>query len=199
MIEQEYKWQARGQADFVKFKQALTDTDFRKSLSKVFIMDSYFDDAQGTLAAQKAVLRLRSADGVYEAVYKTASEIKNGFVKRREETFPIFAKSHTRALSQFKGLVHKNWPALGPVKQLFIIKNKRQILLLESPSFAAEVCFDDCNILVGEKNIKMFEIEMELKKGDAAQLAELAQRLTKASGLNYAQVSKVATAFKNLC
>jgi inorganic triphosphatase YgiF len=40
---------------------------------------------------------------------------------------------------------------------------------------------------------------MELKKGDAAMLAELAQRLTKASGLNYAQVSKVATAFKNLC
>ena len=199
MIEQEYKWQARTPADFVKFKKALQDTDFRKSLSNILIMDSYFDDAQGTLAAKKAVLRLRSANGVYEAVYKTASEIKNGFVKRREETFPIFAKSHTRALSQFKGLVRKNWPVLGPVKQLFIIKNKRQVLLLESPSFSAEVCFDDCNILVGEKNIKMFEIEMELKKGDAAMLAELAQRLTKASGLNYAQVSKVATAFKNLC
>ena len=199
MIEQEYKWQAKTPADFVKFKHALTDTDFRKSLSNILIMDSYFDDAQATLAAKKAVLRLRSANGVYEAVYKTASEIKNGFVKRREETFPIFAKSHTRALSQFKGLVRKNWPALGPVKQLFIIKNKRQVLLLESPSFSAEVCFDDCNILVGEKNIKMFEIEMELKKGDAAMLAELAQRLTKASGLNYAQVSKVATAFKNLC
>ena len=199
MIEQEYKWQARTPADFIKFKKALQDTDFRKSLSNILIMDSYFDDAQATLAAKKAVLRLRSANGVYEAVYKTASEIKNGFVKRREETFPIFAKSHTRALSQFKGLVRKNWPALSPVKQLFIIKNKRQVLLLESPSFSAEVCFDDCNILVGEKNIKMFEIEMELKKGDAAMLAELAQRLTKASGLNYAQVSKVATAFKNLC
>ena len=71
--------------------------------------------------------------------------------------------------------------------------------MLESPSFSAEVCFDDCNILVGEKNIKMFEIEMELKKGDAEQLAELAQKLTQESGLNYAQVSKVATAFKNLC
>lgn len=199
MIEQEYKWQAKTPADFIKFKHALTDTDFRKSLSKVLIMDSYFDDAQGTLAAQKAVLRLRSTDGEYEAVYKTASEIKNGFVKRREETFPIFAKSHTRALSQFKGVAHKNWPALGPVKQLFIIKNKRQILLLESPVLTVEVCFDDCNILVGAKNIKMFEIEMELKKGDAAMLAELAQKLTKASGLNYAQVSKVATAFKNLC
>lgn len=196
--EQEFKWQAKNPADFAKFKHALHNYDFKIDISPRLIVDSYFDDEQGTMSAQKAVLRLRSTDGVYEATFKTASKIQNGFVNRKEENTPIFAKSHTRALSQFKAILHKKYPQVGRPVQLFMIKNKRKVLNLESRSFTAEVCFDDCNILAGEKNIKMYEIEMEFKNGNPDEFKAFAAQITKQAGLKFAEISKVATAFKNL-
>lgn len=199
MLEREYKWQAHGHADFFKLQKALQNTGLKLRFARSLITDSYFDNAEGKLSSEKSALRLRSVNGSYELTLKTSSSIKNGFAVRKEETVPLYAKSHTRASAQFFAEVRQRRPDLGRISELFLIKNKRESVFLENPLFNAEVCFDDFNILAAGKNQKMYEIEMEFKGGDFEKFAEFAQKLEKENGLKAVQISKVASAYKLLC
>lgn len=196
--EQEYKWQVRGKMGLLAFKKTILSLDFKKETSKLFIFDSYFDDAARTLGAAKTALRLRSTDGEYEITVKKASDITDGLASRNEETYTLSQKSHTRAMKQLKYFFRTYWPELDAPKQIFIIKNHRESILLSSKTLTAEISLDDCNILVGEKNIKMYEAELEFKDGSFDEFQELAKYITEQTGCPYATVSKVATAVKNL-
>jgi inorganic triphosphatase YgiF len=197
-IETEYKWQARDAGGFAKMKKALEDKDFKKRASKVFIVDSYFDDDKGALRADRIALRLRYAGGRYEVTVKGAAQIKDGLAKRSEQTLQIDAKSSAEAMECLRAAFRKLRPGLKGPGRLFVIKNKREILTLESKTLLAEMAFDDCNIITPSKNTKFYEIEMEFKKGKTREFAALAAYLTETTKLTYAVKSKVATAAENL-
>ncbi|MDR0953147.1 MAG: CYTH domain-containing protein, partial [Elusimicrobiota bacterium] len=195
---EEYKWQAKNQGDFDKLKTALASTGLKATPVKLLIFDSYFDSPNGELSKNKTALRLRSCSGLYEITLKSKTAIKNGMACRSEDTITLGKISKTKAFALFKQFFRENWPGLGFPKQLFIIKNKRELFLLTSKTLSAELAFDNCNILVKDKNIKLFEIELEYKDGSREEFNKLAKTLSQISGLEFAKISKVATAVKYL-
>lgn len=197
-IEQEYKWQALGRGDLQNVKNTVLKFDLKHNTQKLLILDSYYDDDQKTLNKSKTALRLRTYGSNFEVTIKSATKIVNGLAKREEDTLPLNAKSFTSAMSQFRGIFHKLLPDSGKPCKLFTIKNRREIIELYNENLKAELCLDNCDIILPAKTIKFYEIELELKKGLPSAFEQLAKEIQQTCGLKPAQISKVATAMANM-
>ncbi len=197
-LEQEYKWQAAGRADLQNVKRAVMRLDIKHNLEQLLILDSYYDDEQQTLNKTKTALRLRTYGSNFEVTVKSATKIVNGLAKREEDTLPLRAKSFTAAMGQFKAIFHKLLPQSGKPCKLFTIKNRREVIELANQYLKAELCLDNCDIILPSKTIKFYEVELELKKGSAQAFAELAKEIEQTCALKPAKISKVATALVNM-
>jgi inorganic triphosphatase YgiF len=197
IIEREYKWHAQDKDDFKKVLRVLRALPFKRARRKEFITDEYFDDEEGSFRADKTALRLRKINRKFEITLKGKSAISKGFAARSEETIRLRVSGDREARARFCVFFAKIRAGGHPLK-IFTIKNKRRVIELKAAGFNAQASFDDCDIITPSKTVKLYEIELELKKGSASVLSRVAEQISRGTGLAYAKISKVATATSNL-
>lgn len=194
--EIEFKWEANRPRAFYKMQRAVFSSGVHVlPVQNLKITDTYLDTPMRDFEKQKIAFRVRCANHNWEATFKTRTEIVHGKAVRREETLKIpGVKSLTQALEFLRR--KKMWKDLcvDNLQPLFVLKNYRQTQAVTWHQMQAELAFDTCEVLVCGRRVFFKEIELEHKKGAAKNFEELAEQLTRASGLKEAQISKVKTA-----
>jgi len=186
--EYEFKWAAGNPSDFKIFLDALRGEARLGRPARRIIKDIYFDSASKYYSKNKISCRLRRENKKFILTLKGASEIVGGLASRREKNFRLKSVNAAEAKKEMlKFLPDKN------IKKIFTILNKRTCYKIKK-SFEAEICFDNFVINAGGKKRRMFEIEMELKKGQKNIFKKFARRVSKKINLKFAKISKVKTA-----
>lgn len=197
-METEFKWEANAARAFGRMTAALRAVVPQTNISterRLDIQDVYLDHFPHTFEKQKIAFRIRNVNGVWEATFKTRTELKNGKAVRREETLSLPGISKLEEAVEFLNL-KKRWKGLNvqDLRPLFSIHNKRKVKDLLYKDARAELAFDSCEITVAGRRVLMKEIEMEYKSGARISFEVLAEKLTQISQLSYAKISKVKTA-----
>lgn len=198
-MEREFKWAVFSASDFARFRTALRNTlpaQHKLVCKPVHNRDYYLEDSAGSLSARKIALRLRNADGRWEATLKTKTELVDGQAVRKELTRALpgvhtldEALAKLRALKSFQGVKVRD------VNVRFEINNRRRTYLLHpSEKEMYEVAFDNFYILVPGRKLYMKEIELEFKKGTPTAFEAFAKTVGETAGLRRAKTSKVKTA-----
>ncbi|MDR0292266.1 MAG: CYTH domain-containing protein [Elusimicrobium sp.] len=190
--EYEFKWAAKTPRDFKIFLGALRGLARAGRPARRGIKDIYFDSAAKYYSENKISCRLRRENKKFILTLKGASEIVGGLASRGEKNFrlkSVNAAAAKKEMLQF--LPDKN------IKKIFTVTNKRTVYKIKK-SFEAEICFDDFFINAGGRKRRMFEIEMELKKGRKNIFKNFARRIAGKINLKFAKISKVKTALSML-
>jgi len=194
-VEMEYKWDANTPQTFGRAKRALHNLVKVKKTALLHISDVYMDHADLQFAKQCIAFRIRNTEGDWEATFKTRTKIKNGKAVRREETLPlVHVQTLQQALEQLAA--RKEWKGLD-VKNLvaqFALKNKRTLYEFDFKKTRLEMALDDVTILVCGRQVKMKEIELELKQGRVENFETFARLFVAQTRLLPMQMSKVKTA-----
>ncbi len=199
-IEVEYKLDANTPRAFAKVRHFLSTLPGPAPLAQILhIKDTYLDHDTYDLSAQKIALRVRNTDGRWEATFKTRTNVQNGKAVRREETLPL-PRAHTLAQALAQLSRRQVW---GPISLTnlvarFQICNKRTVYALIYQGCKLELALDNVTILVAGRQLKMKEIEIELKDTRVQSLEKFVQALQQHTGLKTATISKVKTAEKLL-
>lgn len=142
----------------------------------------YFDTPQKALNAQRIAYRVRREGNKYIATVKSGGSSKGGLHERRE--WNVEVKSCEGDISVFMDT--DIWPKLQevaasqPLAPLFVTAFKRLTLEISTNDGAViEVAADQGEILAGEKQSPILEIELELKSGEPGGLLKLGAELTK--------------------
>ena len=193
-VEIEYKLDANTPRAFEKVRRFLKSF-VHVAGTDLHIQDVYLDHANNDLSKQKIALRLRNTDGKWEATFKTRTEIKQGKAVRREETLPlVHAHNLPQALAQLGA--KRTWKGLRVTELIprFVIKNKRTIYDVIYQKSKLEISLDRVTILAAGRQLKMKEIEIELKAGLPVMLDQFVQVLMQHTKLKRTINSKVKTA-----
>lgn len=196
-LETEFKWEAQAPRAFMRMLLAVKRNTSQGSISApkiVRITDVYLDHANGLFEKQQLAFRVRHYGKIWEATFKTRTQLVNGKAVRREETQVLCVTNFRQALAQLN--TQKVWKKL-PVKglvPLFTIRNKRRVREISTKDFRAELAFDTCLIEAGKRQVAHKEIELELKQGSSWKFEQFVSNLTTQSKLPYATKSKVKTA-----
>lgn len=200
-LEIESKLDANSPRAFARAKQFLKKINPALMPKTLHIEDVYLDHPAGDLARAKIAFRVRNTDGKWEATFKTRTEIKNGKAVRREATLPLPGVHRlAQALTYLEQ--KKTWKkiVLHGLTPRFKIINKRQVCELKEGAALLEIALDDVTICANGRQLKMKEIEIELKRGSAKMLDRFVQLFKQKTQLQNAKISKVKTAemFLNL-
>ncbi|CAG9000150.1 MAG: hypothetical protein CENE_02140 [Candidatus Celerinatantimonas neptuna] len=153
----------------------------------------YFDTAERHLKKWRMGLRIRAGDEQNVQTIKTAGRNIGGLHERPEYN-QVIEGNHPQ-LARFEQL---SWPddiELDALEQqlipIFVTDFSRTTWLVDLDNETLIEVALDCGFLQsGEKQEPIQEIELELVKGDIAQLFYLAGRLTELSGLQLSSSSK---------
>ena len=158
------------------------------------ILDNvYFETPSRTLREMDMGLRVRRIDGQSTQTIKTSGTVIGGLHQRPEYNESI--EGLVPELARFK---NKIWPEHCDVKQLqevlaplFSTDFRRLHWLLEmQEGTLIELAYDCGKIVAGEAESRICEIELELIKGDEAQLFLLAQDISTLPQVRLGNVSK---------
>lgn len=200
-LEIESKLDANSPRAFARAEQFLKTINPALTAKSLHIQDVYLDHPTGDLARAKIALRVRNTDGKWEATFKTRTEIKNGKAVRQEATLPL-PDVHRLAQALTYLEQKKTWKkiALHGLTPRFKIINKRQVYELKEGTALLEIALDNVTICANGRQLKMKEIEIELKRGSAKMLDRFVQLFKQQTHLQNAKISKVKTAemFLNL-
>ncbi|GHA07848.1 CYTH and CHAD domain-containing protein [Oceanisphaera arctica] len=162
------------------------------------LANTYFDTADLALRKMDAGLRIRSQNGEMEQTVKLAGSQVGGLHQRPEYNVPLTV--HTPDLSLFPARI---WPeGVNPaqiqqsLQPLFSTDFLRRRWLLVIDGTEIELALDEGEVQAGDRREPIHELELELVKGDASQLFELAEVLVKEGGLRLGAVSKAKRGYQ---
>lgn len=191
----EYKWDANVKQSFTRAKQALRKLTNQYIQRVLRITDTYLDHATADFAKEHVAFRVRCVQNKWEATFKTCTAIKKGKAVRREETLSLpSVKNLQQALEVLTR--KQKWKGL-PVAHLqiqFTLVNKRIIYELKFENTCLELALDNVTMNVCGRQLKMKEIELELKQGSIQIFEKFANAFAKQTQLKPVQISKVKTA-----
>ena len=194
-LETEFKWEGSSPRSLARARQIFGTLGKLSLPAYLRICDTYLDHADERFAKEKIAFRVRKVNQKWEATFKTRSEIKNGKAVRREETLAL---PHVRNLAQALAFLtrKKMWKKLDAreLQKRFVLKNRRQSFNLAYKKCVAELALDNFCIFVCGREVKMKEIELELKRGSMQDFEELAAQFTAKSKFAFSDISKVRTA-----
>jgi triphosphatase len=158
------------------------------------IIDRYLDSDDWCLYRAGYTLRIRRAAGRFEATLKTRDEGASGLRSRREISQPM-PGHEAAALFATGGPVGERLRAVAgrrPVRDVSEIRTRRTTFDLVLDGLAAEVALDQTTIPLDgtEPPARLRRVEVEMRSGDAADLAPLVDRMREACGLAPATLSK---------
>lgn len=162
------------------------------------LANTYYDTAGLDLRRIGAGLRIRSQNGEMEQTVKLAGSQVGGLHQRPE--YNVALNVHNPDLSLFPASI---WPegadpqALQQALQpLFCTDFVRQRWLIELNGTEIELALDEGEVQAGERREPIFELELELVRGDASVLFELAEQLVQGGGLRLGAVSKAQRGYQ---
>ncbi|MBP5430494.1 MAG: CYTH domain-containing protein [Elusimicrobiaceae bacterium] len=198
-FETEYKLDANTPGAFMRARRFLQTLNLNAKPQLLQIKDTYLDHANRDLAAQKIALRVRNTDGKWETTFKTRTQIKQGKAVRQEETLPLPRVTNLKQALQFLEQ-KKQWKQLNvrALQVQFAIANKRTVYGFNYDGEKLEMALDDVTLRVCGRQLKMKEIEIELKGKNVSALDRFVQQFVRATKLKRMQISKVKTAEKLL-
>lgn len=163
------------------------------STKKQLLHNVYFDTARRLLRKMEIGLRVRSCNNRSVQTIKTAGRVIGGLHQRPEYNDPI--DGLRPELARFQD---KIWPDGCDIKQLeedlnpiFSTDFERYTWLIEmADDTLIEVAYDRGFIETNQGNMELCEVELELIKGDEAQLFLLAEEITLLPEVRLGNVSK---------
>ncbi|MDE9457441.1 inorganic triphosphatase [Xenorhabdus bovienii] len=157
----------------------------------------YFETPDNQLRRWDMGLRIRGFDGNYEMTIKTAGKVLGGLHQRPEFNVPLHHPELD--LAQFPAHI---WPKNTDITQLqdqltalFSTDFTREKWILNHGQSEIEVALDQGVIRSGHRTAAICEFELELKKGNVADILLLADKLALQEGLRLANKSKAARGY----
>lgn len=162
------------------------------------LANTYFDTAELGLRRLGAGLRIRSQNGELEQTVKLAGSQVGGLHQRPE--YNVALNVHNPDLSLFPATI---WPeGADPLalqqglQPLFCTDFVRRRWLVELNGTEVELALDEGEVQAGEHREPIRELELELVRGDASVLFELAEHLVRQGGLRLGAVSKAQRGYR---
>ena len=133
---------------------------------KAFLANTYYDTADNYFTQQKMGLRVRQQDDHYTLTLKTDGKVSGGLHVRPEYNLELpTSEPNLAALIRQHGLVLENVDE--PLQPIFSTDFMRQTWLVQyTPDCQIEVAFDQGNVIAGDKQQPIREIEFEVKSGE---------------------------------
>lgn len=157
----------------------------------------YFETADKRLRQHDIGLRTRGYDGRYEMTVKTGGKVVGGLHQRPEYNVDI--DSDQLDLARFPADI---WPEgwvietlQAELQPLFRTDFTREKWVITYGESEIELAVDQGTISAGELSEPLHEIELELKKGNQADLLALAAELAQIGGLRQGNLSKAARGY----
>jgi len=157
------------------------------------LLSTYFDTPDRALIQFGVGLRLRQIDQQWLQTVKCSGEAKDGLHQRKEWEHkiagPVFdelllAETDLAPLLNNKAV----WESIAPV---FTTDFERLVMpLVLDDGTEIEMAYDRGVVRAGQKQQKIHEIELELKRGDIKQCQQLAESLKRSLALEYSDISK---------
>ncbi len=162
------------------------------------LANTYFDTVDLALRRMDAGLRIRSQNGEMEQTVKLAGSQVGGLHQRPEYNVPLTV--HSPDLLLFPARIWPEGMDLTRLQQslqpLFSTNFLRRRWVLAIDGTEIELALDEGEVQAGEWREPIHELELELVKGDASQLFELAETLIKEGGLRLGAVSKAQRGYR---
>ncbi|GAA4500280.1 CYTH domain-containing protein [Pseudaeromonas paramecii] len=163
------------------------------------LANTYFDTPDQRLRALDCGLRIRRRDESRQQTIKTAGQVVGGLYQRPEYNLPV--QQDWPDLAAFPADI---WPVgtdvaglQASLKPLFCTNFHRQTWLVAmNDGSRVEVAFDQGQILAGEQQEPIGELELELVSGQVTALFDLAQTLVQLGGLRLGGQSKAQRGYQ---
>lgn len=157
----------------------------------VVLNNTYFDGSKAELAKAKAALRIREKNGQFEQTFK-CQNASLGLQQRGEWNWPVASANLNTALLQADE-VQTHWPkTLNPeaLQPVFRSEFTRQTWRYRHENTEIEIALDQGKISTATAEQPLCEVELELLKGEVAQLWQLAELLNQTTPLWLSDISK---------
>ncbi len=178
--------------DIEKFKKHPLFQDVMPQI--IHLQATYFDTPDQRLKKSKVALRIREENGVLIQAIKTAGQSSGGLHQRKEWEFQV--QHNTPDLMQLPDEV-KDLFQNQTLEAVFTTDFKRTLWLIKGEeNSVVEICLDEGNICCGYLNEPICEIELELKRGDIANIYEIASKLQTFVSLIPENKSKAARGYQ---
>lgn len=198
MFEQEVKLTA---ADSAALNQVLQSELVRRIDTGVGNRDAarylgiYYDTESRALEAARCSLRARLEGVQWRAALKERGTIENGLSKRRELETDIAGEltcADDLPSGDFKDAALAMLPARAPLNEYLRVDMHRSIRNLMFRGAAIELCADDARIInrASNRQTALYEIELELKRGEVARIVELGELLKRQFPLTPSTLTK---------
>ncbi|WP_116475148.1 CYTH and CHAD domain-containing protein [Zobellella maritima] len=166
---------------------------------QLHLSNTYYDTADLALRRADAGLRIRSKDGALEQTVKLAGSQIGGLHQRPE--YNVELVEHSPDLGLFPAHIWPEGLAVDAVQQALLPQFstdfvRRRWLLGCDDGSEIELAFDMGEVRAGEGCEPIAELELELCRGDASQLFELAEVLIAEGGLRLGAVSKAQRGYQ---
>lgn len=174
--EIEYKFSiTEAQVNALK-THAIIQQEVQRGPSIEFIENIYFDTPDFALLKNRYVLRIRKVKGRYFQTVKYGAPAKRGLSKRQEWEYEIPSAQFN--LSLLPKDIQKKMPLESQLKPCLMMNFERIVYVLHRIGiFEIELAIDRGDIIVQQKHLPIFEMELELKKGNEKNLHIIAKEL----------------------
>jgi triphosphatase len=152
----------------------------------------YFDTADHWLRRSGFGLRVRRSGKGRIQTLKSALGEDGG---RDEWEWPVETDSPDASLLSTTPAALPSGAVLVP---LFEVRSRRTTRMIDKASARIELVVDDATVSAGDRTEAFLELEIELKTGDAATLATLAEQLGRLAPLTPSTVTKAERGFRLL-
>lgn len=159
------------------------------------LVTTYYDTENGALRKKGVFLRVREAGGRIEQTVKTAGE--GGLVARRGEwNWPLKSPAPDLGLAAGTGLksLEKRLGKGGLAKR-FVSEIERRIAIHETPDAVLELALDRGTVKAGRRSDPLLELEIEVKRGAAGAVYDLARDLLGLPGVAIGFATKASRGF----
>ena len=155
---------------------------------------TYFDTPDHGLANAGFSLRIRKSDGKrLQTIKRDAGSAAGLFVRQEWEREVRGDRPVLDEATPIAALV-ANANANAGIMPLFSIDNERRLWTIDG----VEIALDRARIVAGERETSFYELEIEQKDGDFAQLFALAHRLVTTAGVRLSVLSKAQRGYRLL-
>lgn len=159
----------------------------------------YFDTEDRRLRGWDCGLRVRSRDGRHEQTIKTAGQVVGGLYQRPEYNLPVVGE--WPELAAFPTDIWPSGTDVGELqaalRPLFRTDFRRRSWRVQLPQGAEiEVAYDLGQIQADARHEPLCEVELELVRGSARDLFELASALMALGGLRLGSLSKAQRGYR---
>jgi inorganic triphosphatase YgiF len=151
-----------------------------KKSEKINLLANYFDTADERLSKARLSYRVRRENDVWIATIKGDGSSLGGLHSRMEINVLVHSPKPDLSVFQAYDIHKKILQVLDGVglEQIVQTDFEREAVLFEQNETWIEIALDQGSIIAADKKIPILEVELELKKGKAAELLSLGSQLT---------------------